>query len=104
MSSSPRVISDPSPVRKSLKNTYIFAKILEDFLDGSLCSATGDPKGGKTRVVTNNDCNHGATNMGTPIYYMGTQENGGKFTDAAGKMEFDGPGEIGMLDWCAPDT
>ena len=54
-------------------------------------------------MVTNNDCNHGATNMGTPIYYMGTQENGGKFTDAAGKMEFDGPGEIGMLDWCAPN-
>ena len=53
-------------------------------------------------MVTNNDCNHGATNMGTPIYYMGTQENGGKFTDAAGKMEFEGPGEIGMLDWCAP--
>ena len=52
-------------------------------------------------MVTNNDCNHGATNMGTPIYYMGTQENGGKFTDAAGKMEFEGPGEIGMLDWCA---
>ena len=32
---------------------------------------------------------------------MGTQENGGTFTDAAGKQDFDGPGEIGMLDWGA---
>lgn len=39
--------------------------------------------------------------MGTPIYYMGVQENGGTFTDSAGKQEFDGPGEIGMLDWGA---
>ena len=27
--------------------------------------------------------------------------NGPWLPDAAGKMEFDGPGEIGMLDWCA---
>ena len=29
------------------------------------------------------------------------QENGGKFLDGAGKMNFDAPGEIGMLDWGA---
>lgn len=62
---------------------------------------TGDPRGGKTRVVINNDCNHGATNMGTPIFYVGVQENGGPFLDASGKMDFQGPGEIGMLDWGA---
>ena len=45
---------------------------------GYFGSIPGDPRGGKTRVVTNNDCNHGATNMGTPIYYMGVQENGGR--------------------------
>ena len=39
--------------------------------------------------------------MGTPIFYMGTQENGGTFTDSAGKQEFAGDGEIGMLDWGA---
>jgi hypothetical protein len=39
--------------------------------------------------------------MGTPIFYMGTQENGGNFTDSAGKQEFAGDGEIGMLDWGA---
>ena len=71
---------------------------------GYFGSIPGDPKGGKTRVVTNNDCNRGATNMGTPIYYMGTQENGGTFTDAAGKQEFDAPGEIGMLDWGACES
>ena len=68
---------------------------------GYFGSIPGDPRGGKTRIVTNNDCNRGATNMGTPIYYMGVQENGGTFTDRAGKQEFDGPGEIGMLDWGA---
>jgi hypothetical protein len=29
------------------------------------------------------------------------QSNGSTFTDAAGKQDFEGPGEIGMLDWGA---
>ena len=61
-------------------------------------SHPGDPREGKTRVVTNNG---GKVNSGTPIFYMGQQLNGGKFLDMAGKMTFDGPGEIGMLDWGA---
>jgi hypothetical protein len=30
----------------------------------------GDPRGGATRIVTNNG---GEANSGTPIYYMGVQ-------------------------------
>ena len=58
----------------------------------------GDPRGGRTRVVTHNG---GHVNSGTPIFYLGLQANGSQFLDTAGKMEFAAPGEIGMLDWAA---
>jgi hypothetical protein len=58
----------------------------------------GDPRGGATRIVTNNG---GEANSGTPIFYMGVQANGSTFLDSAGKMDFAGAGEIGMLDWGA---
>ena len=54
----------------------------------------GDPRGGRTRVVTHNG---GHVNSGTPIFYLGLQANGSQFLDTAGKMEFAAPGEIGML-------
>lgn len=89
----PMVTTPKTPIDSSAAHEFVTS--------GYFGSIPGDPRGGKTRVVTNNDCNHGATNMGTPIYYMGVQENGGTFTDRAGKQDFDGPGEIGMLDWGA---
>ena len=58
----------------------------------------GDPRGGATRIVTNNG---GTVNSGSPIFYMGVQANGSKFLDGAGEMEFAAPGEIGMLDYGA---
>jgi len=43
----------------------------------------GDPRGGRTRLLTNNVC------TGTS-YYLGTQANGSRFTDRDGGWAFDG--------------
>jgi hypothetical protein len=55
---------------------------------------TGDPRGGKTRLLTNNVC-HGTT------YWLGVQVNGSRFLDSNGGWAFDGEGEQGMIDWGA---
>ena len=72
----PMVTTPKTPIDSSAAHEFVTS--------GYFGSIPGDPKGGKTRIVTNNDCNGGATNMGTPIFYMGTQENGGTFTDSVG--------------------
>ena len=54
----------------------------------------GDPRGGKTRLLTNNIC-HGCT------YYLGVQSSGSRFTDRNGAWAFDGAGEQGTIDWGA---
>ena len=54
----------------------------------------GDPRRGRTRLLTNNVC------TGTS-YYLGTQANGSRFLDRNGLWRFDGPGEQGMIDWGA---
>ena len=54
----------------------------------------GDPRGGRTRMLTNNVCS------GTS-YYLGVQANGSKFVDRDGGWRFGGEGEQGMIDWGA---
>lgn len=57
----------------------------------------GDTKKGATRIVTNNDASD--VGSGTTMYFIGTQENGGRFLDKKGGTEFASPGEKGMMDW-----
>jgi hypothetical protein len=54
----------------------------------------GDPKGGRTRLLTNNVC-HGTT------YWLGLQANGSQFLDSKGGWTFGEDGETGMIDWAA---
>jgi hypothetical protein len=42
----------------------------------------GDPKGGKTRVITNND--QSDTGSGTTMFFVGFQSSGGAFVDKHG--------------------
>ena len=48
----------------------------------------GDPRGGRTRLLTNNICS--GTN-----YFLGVQANGSRFLDSKGGWRFDGEGEQG---------
>ena len=48
----------------------------------------GDPRGGRTRLLTNNICS--GTN-----YYLGVQADGSRFLDSKGSWRFDGEGEQG---------
>ena len=54
----------------------------------------GDPRGGRTRLLTNNVC------AGT-TYFLGTQANGSRFLDRGGSWGFGAAGETGMVDWGA---
>jgi hypothetical protein len=54
----------------------------------------GDPRGGRTRLLTNNVC-HGTT------YFLGVQANGSRFLDKKGSWNFLEAGETGMIDWSA---
>ena len=86
----PMVVTNKTPLDDSMTAEFVTS--------GYFGSVPGDPRGGKTRVVTNNG---GKANAGSPIFYLGLQENGGKFLDDAGRNDFAAPGEIGMLDWGA---
>ena len=54
----------------------------------------GDPRGGRTRLLTNNVC-HGTT------FFLGLQANGSKFLDRKGGWTFGEDGETGMINWAA---
>ena len=56
---------------------------------GFFGSVPGDPRGGRTRVLTH----------GNDAYYLGVQANGGAFRDTTGKHAFAGEGEMGVFDY-----
>ena len=87
---SPMIVTNKTPLDDSVTAEFVTS--------GYFGNVPGDPRGGLTRVVTNNG---GKANGGSPIFYLGLQANGSKFLDAAGKNDFEGLGEIGMLDWGA---
>eukprot|EP01052_Picozoa_sp_SAG31_P015328 SAG31_NODE_982_length_10556_cov_18.203883_8_plen_586_part_00 len=86
----PMITTNKTPLDSSATAEFVTSNFI-----GTL---EGDPRGGKTRMVTNNALG-AAVSHGSPIFYLGVQENGSALTDGAGRNDFAGPGEMGMLDW-----
>ena len=69
---------------------YIGSELITPSYTGGL---PGDPRGGRTRLLTTNVCSGS-------VYFLGVQQlNGGPLVDKNGGDRFDGPEEQGYVDW-----